>query len=200
MSSFLSAILQPMEEALDRWFDSDGQGVDFSYLLLTIFFVFGIWLVFERYQRMDNRPIPFEHRAPDVRIPAVFPSLLCFDAPRFAQAANPGWESKHIPDAHLKSHLDDADLRPPMEHPERSYITSFDPATGLHIGTFLADNADEIRAKIRRAADAQREWRETTFRKRRRVVRSLMKWLVENQKECAQVACRDTGKTRECRG
>ena len=113
------------------------------------------------------------------------------------QAADPGWTSKPILHANLKSHLDDADLLPPIHHEERSYITSFDPATGLHIDTFLADNADEIAAKIRLAEDAQKTWCETNFTQRRRVVRSLMKWLVENQMACARVACRDTGKTRE---
>ena len=28
-------------------------------------------------------------------------------------------------------------------------------------------------------------------------MRSLLKWLVENQEICARVACRDTGKTSE---
>ena len=66
MSSLFSAVLHPME-ALDKWFDADGDGVDFFYPL-TLFFAFGIWLVFERHQQMHNRPIPFEHDAPPVRI------------------------------------------------------------------------------------------------------------------------------------
>ena len=64
MSSLVSAIFHPME-ALDRWFDADGEGFD-TFYPLTIFFAFGIWLVFERYQQMHNRPVPFEHRAPNV--------------------------------------------------------------------------------------------------------------------------------------
>lgn len=84
---------------------------------------------------------------------------------------------------------------PALNVPGRRYITSFDPSTGLHIGTFLADNEQEIEGKIRRAAEAQKKWKNTTFQQRRRVVRSLLKWLVENQDVCARVACRDTGKT-----
>jgi acyl-CoA reductase-like NAD-dependent aldehyde dehydrogenase len=83
---------------------------------------------------------------------------------------------------------------------DREYITSFDPATGLHIGTFVADNEEEIQRKIARAADAQKDWRKTTFSQRRRVIKSLMKWLVENQEVCARVACRDTGKTCKLSG
>ena len=79
----------------------------------------------------------------------------------------------------------------------RDYITCFDSATGLHLDTLLADNLDDIETKINNAETAQAEWRETSFAERKRVIRSLKKWLVENQEVCARVACRDTGKTRE---
>jgi acyl-CoA reductase-like NAD-dependent aldehyde dehydrogenase len=111
--------------------------------------------------------------------------------------ADPNWESFPIPNASLDSHLRDEELRPSIDATGRRYITSFDPATGLHIGTFLADNEEEIRRKIERAGVAQQQWRNTNFTQRRRVVRSLLKWLVDNQELCARVACRDSGKTRE---
>ena len=59
----------------------------------------------------------------------------------------------------------------------------------------MADNEDDIARKIERASQAQYDWGQSTFQKRRRVVRSLMKWLVDNQDDVARVACRDTGKT-----
>jgi len=99
----------------------------------------------------------------------------------------------------LKSHLRDEHLQNSVYDPSREYITCFDPATALHLETVLADNAEEIRGKISRAAEAQKEWRHSTFQERRRVIRSLKKWLVENQDACAKVACRDTGKTRSLR-
>ena len=79
----------------------------------------------------------------------------------------------------------------------RDYITCYDPANSLHIKTVIADNEHEIQTKIQRAKNAQVSWTETTFAQRRRVMRSLLKWLVENQEACARVACRDTGKTCE---
>lgn len=82
-----------------------------------------------------------------------------------------------------------------MVIPGNKYITSFDPATGLSLGIFVADNEQDIHGKILRAQEAQKTWRETTFTQRRRVVRSLNKWLVDNQDDCARVACRDSGKT-----
>nr|BAV14024.1 aldehyde dehydrogenase [Pholiota microspora] len=142
---------------------------------ITAFFAFGIYLVYQRYQQTHNSPIPFEYNAPD--------------------AAEPSWKSLQIEEPNLESHLTNPDLLPAMRVPERRYITSFDPSTGLHIGTFIADNDDEIGLKISKAAKAQRHWKNTTFQQRRRVVRSLLKWLVENQDACARVACRDTGKT-----
>ena len=87
-------------------------------------------------------------------------------------------------------------MPPAGEIAGREYITCFDPATGLHLDTLLTDNIDEIEAKINRAEAAQVGWRKTSFADRKRVIRSLKKWLVENQEVCARVACRDTGKTR----
>ena len=86
-------------------------------------------------------------------------------------------------------------MLPAMNLPGRRYITSFDPSTGLHLGAFIADSEVEIGDKIVRAELAQKSWKKTTIRQRRRVIRSLLKWLVDNQDACARVACRDTGKT-----
>ena len=125
-------------------------------------------------------------------LPIYSPCLL-----RPSQAADPQWASCVIQNPHLESHLERPDLLPAIALPDRKYITSYDPATGLHLGTFMADNEAEIEKKIKLASKAQKTWKNTTFTQRRRVVRSLMKWLVENQDLCAKVACRDSGKTRK---
>ncbi|KAF8911191.1 meiotic sister-chromatid recombination aldehyde dehydrogenase [Gymnopilus junonius] len=153
---------------------SEKRNIDALYPL-TVFFVFGIYLVYERYQQTHNSAVPFS-------IPTPHPS-------------SPTWEAVFIKEPTIESHITTPDIMPPMNVPGRKYITSFDPSTGLHIGTFLADNEQEIEGKIKRAAEAQKKWKNTTFQQRRRVVRSLLKWLVENQEVCARVACRDTGKT-----
>ena len=77
----------------------------------------------------------------------------------------------------------------------RKYITAYDPATAYHLDTIMADNHEDITRKIAHAYEAQKTWAHTSFHDRRRVMRSLKKWLVENQEVCAKVACRDTGKT-----
>lgn len=91
----------------------------------------------------------------------------------------------------------DPALMPHAHIPDRKYITCYDPSTSYHLRTMVADNAQEIEHKIGLASTAQRDWSETTFQQRRRVMRSLNKWLVDNQESCARVAARDTGKTRK---
>jgi acyl-CoA reductase-like NAD-dependent aldehyde dehydrogenase len=65
----------------------------------------------------------------------------------------------------------------------------------MHLKTIVADNELDIANKIDMAVAAQRGWAYSTFPERRRVMKSLKRWLVENQDVCARVACRDTGKT-----
>ncbi|KAI0059465.1 Aldedh-domain-containing protein [Artomyces pyxidatus] len=176
MGSFLSFLIHPFDTLRKRRNDFDEGNIDDLLYHLTLFFAFGIYTVFRRYQNARNRAVPFHWRTPD--------------------AANPNWSAPHIPNARLDSHKWDSGLLPAMgELLGRDYITCFDPATGLHLDTLLADNGPEIQAKIEKATRAQLEWRKTTFADRRRVIRSLKKWLVENQEVCAQTACRDTGKT-----
>ena len=60
-----------------------------------------------------------------------------------------------------------------------------------------ADSEFDISEKINRARRAWTDslWAQSSFGDRRRVIRSLKKWLVDNRETCARVACRDTGKT-----
>lgn len=90
----------------------------------------------------------------------------------------------------------DPELLPLGFNQERKYITSYDPATTFHLGTYQADDAEDIVQKVQLAVRAQADWAKSSFADRRKVMRSLKKWLVDNQKMCAEVAARDTGKTR----
>ncbi|KAJ7929198.1 Aldehyde/histidinol dehydrogenase [Mycena leptocephala] len=176
MSSLLSVFLNPLIP-LNPWWSEDAEnegGFDIVWPL-TIFTALGIWLVVERYQKAQYAAVSFKYDAPD--------------------AAEPTYQCIIIPNAHLNSHRENEDLAPPVSVQGARYITCFDPATGMHLATLKADSEDEIATKIDRAAEAQKTWRQTNFGRRRRVMRSLNKWLVENQDVCARTACRDTGKT-----
>ncbi|EJD03805.1 meiotic sister-chromatid recombination aldehyde dehydrogenase [Fomitiporia mediterranea MF3/22] len=150
----------------------DGTGLFYA---LSICIALGIWLVFARYQTVRNRAVLFTWPAPD--------------------AADPDWSSITISNPSLEAHLQNPDLLPPVHVPNRRYITCYDPATSLYLGTFLADDAFVIGEKIGMAGRAQHSWKQSSFADRKRVMRSLLKWLVDNQEDCARVTCRDTGKT-----
>jgi acyl-CoA reductase-like NAD-dependent aldehyde dehydrogenase len=64
----------------------------------------------------------------------------------------------------------------------------------------MADSPRDIETKIANAAAAQEEWGYSTFADRKRVMKSLKRWLVENQDVCARVAARDSGKTCKLAG
>jgi len=61
----------------------------------------------------------------------------------------------------------------------------------------MADSPRDIETKIANAAAAQEDWAFSSFADRKRVIKSLKRWLVENQDACARVASRDSGKTCE---
>jgi len=157
-------------------YDQEGSLGDLIYHA-TLVFAFGIWTVIRRHLNARSRAKPFRMEPPE--------------------AADPSWANgQSIPNASVDSHRYDGNLAPPAgELSGRDYITCFDPATGLHLDTRLADNIEEIEAKINNAEAAQVAWGQSSFANRKRVIRSLKKWLVENQEVCARVACRDTGKT-----
>ncbi|KAF8528166.1 meiotic sister-chromatid recombination aldehyde dehydrogenase [Hysterangium stoloniferum] len=149
-------------------------GYDAVYLVLA-FSAVGMWLVFKRYEDIRNRALDFEWPAPE--------------------AAHPAWQSITIRNPSLASHLEDAGLLPQIVFPEHKYITCYDPSNGLHLGTLRADTAFEIGEKLGKATRAQKLWRKSDWDQRRKVMKSLLKWLVDNREACARVTCRDTGKT-----
>lgn len=66
MVFFISTILHPLN-TINLWLedDPDASGGDVLYLM-SLFLGFGIWLVFNRYQKAVNSAVPFTWRAPDV--------------------------------------------------------------------------------------------------------------------------------------
>lgn len=162
---------------------------------ISLFFAFGIYLVVDRYHKRYNSAVPFEWAHPEVFIFAVLVTIK--NLMTCIKAARPTWTGRQLTEPSIDLHLRDPEILPAMVVPGRRWITSFDPSTGFHLGTFVADNETEIQAKILTARKSQQKWKDTTFQQRRRVMRSLLKWLVDNQEACARVACRDTGKTRE---
>src|SRR5260370_24552421 len=105
------------------------------------------------------------------------------------------YEATIIQNPSLFSHLQNPDLAPPESVEGYHYVTCYDPASGLHLDTLPMDTPADVTAKINLAKEAQSEWAISSWNDRRRVLRSLLAWLVKEQEICARVACRDTGKT-----
>ncbi|KAK9478518.1 Aldehyde/histidinol dehydrogenase [Lipomyces japonicus] len=78
-------------------------------------------------------------------------------------------------------------------NPESIY--SYCPTTGAYLGRFNASTRIDIDLAVQNASKAQRSWKNTTFEKRKRVLRTLLKYFKEHQDEVVRVACRDSGKT-----
>ena len=149
------ALLASLAEAKSstKKYIADDEPSDFDTILWPIVLCFagGIYLVYERYQRAHNSPVPFEHHAP--------------------VQADPQLEGLPLENANLQSHLQHPDVLPPIDIPGQEYITAFDPATSLHLGTYLADDENVIAFKINKAARAQRRWH------RRPIITYLDRWV-----------------------
>lgn len=68
MVFLISAVLHPFN-TINLWLEGspDASGKDVLYLL-TLFLAFGIWLVFNRYQKAVNSAVPFSLPVPEVSI------------------------------------------------------------------------------------------------------------------------------------
>lgn len=74
-------------------------------------------------------------------------------------------------------------------------IQCYAPATGQALGRVNPSTTDGIDRAIAKAKAAQVQWAQTSFLKRRKVLRTMLKFILENQEEIARVACLDSGKT-----
>ncbi|KAL1916030.1 uncharacterized protein VTP21DRAFT_6034 [Calcarisporiella thermophila] len=110
-------------------------------------------------------------KIPTVRVPAP-------------EASQPGWEGGRV--------LEKPSIRDP-NNPD--VIVCYDPATGRHLGNVKAHTAEDVAEAVKKARAAQKAWEKTTFRERRRVLKTILKFVLDNQEDIQRVASRDTGKT-----
>ena len=80
---------------------------------------------------------------------------------------------------------------------ERTVIDCRDPATGRHLGNVPSLSRGEVVERIGRAREAQRDWQRTSFEERRRVLRDLLAYTLEQADEIAALVMVESGKTRE---
>ncbi|EKG18060.1 hypothetical protein MPH_04750 [Macrophomina phaseolina MS6] len=75
-------------------------------------------------------------------------------------------------------------------------IQCYAPATGQFLDQITPATKEDIDNAVARAKEAQKEWKKTTFSERRQVLKSILKFVLENQQTISTAACLDSGKTR----
>ena len=78
---------------------------------------------------------------------------------------------------------------------ETKTVYMWDPSTMDYLGERPAMGESEVREIVARSRIAQAEWEKSTFSKRRLLMRTLQRYITENQETCARVSVRDSGKT-----
>ena len=83
----------------------------------------------------------------------------------------------------------------PDGKPTPTKVQCWDPSTMDRLGTMPADSVEEVAAKVARGHVAQEEWKKSSFRQRRQLLKLMLRYIVEHQEVIAKVAVRDSGKT-----
>jgi len=84
-------------------------------------------------------------------------------------------------------------LLDPANH---TLVQCYSPATLVKLGTVPNLNAQQVSDLAKRSQTAQQSWKSTTFAQRRRVLRTLQKYIVAHIDEICQLCAKDSGKTQ----
>ncbi|KAI0602705.1 Aldehyde/histidinol dehydrogenase [Biscogniauxia sp. FL1348] len=84
---------------------------------------------------------------------------------------------------------------PTIKVPGSTAIQCYAPATGQFLGFVNPSTPAGLDRAIAQAAAAQEKWATTTFGERRKVLRSMLQYILENQKQICEVSSLDSGKT-----
>ena len=92
---------------------------------------------------------------------------------------------------------DAAGPSPPIVDPsDPATVRCFSPSTLERLGTVPNLSAGQVADMALRSKNAQMSWRATTFAQRRRVLRTLQRYIVSHVDEICQLCARDSGKTQ----
>ncbi|KAI9887923.1 MAG: Meiotic Sister-Chromatid recombination aldehyde dehydrogenase [Watsoniomyces obsoletus] len=95
----------------------------------------------------------------------------------------------------------DIPTRLPLRSPDQpsssnsSLIQCYSPSNGSFLGSIEPDQPEDIDRKISKATTAQKEWGKTSFSQRRKVLKTILKYVLDHQESIAKTACLDSGKT-----
>lgn len=101
----------------------------------------------------------------------------------------------HLEDEQSESFID-ADVEPQLlQEASNLALSCIEPHTEELLGYAPQDTPDSVRAKVALARKAQTAWAQTSFEERRRVLRVLRNYIIENQTKLCGISRKDTGKT-----
>lgn len=78
---------------------------------------------------------------------------------------------------------------------DQSKVYFWDPSTLDYFGSTPAMGKEEVDVIVAKAKVAQAKWKKSSFKQRRLLMRTMLRYITENQEACARVAVRDSGKT-----
>ncbi|OCT53416.1 putative aldehyde dehydrogenase-like protein C21C3 [Cladophialophora carrionii] len=157
-----------MEDVLGRW-STEGQPI--AILLCSVLAVGVLALVFGGFLSENALFLP------DVLVKGNPPSL---------------W----LRNSRVRS-SDGEDVDAQKEEVSNGRIYPRSPADGHRLGDPIDPaDASQIDAAISAAEKAQKSWSETSFSQRRRILRTLLRYIIDHQEEIVTACCRDSGKTK----
>lgn len=84
---------------------------------------------------------------------------------------------------------------PSIKAPGSSAVQCYAPATGQFLGLVNPSTPAGIDRAVAQAAAAQEKWAKTSFEERRKVLRTMLKHVLDNQDQICHVSSLDSGKT-----
>ncbi len=84
-----------------------------------------------------------------------------------------------------------------LKDPKRpGYIQCYDPSTKQRLGEVVAMTTKDVHQLCVKAAEAQTSWSKTSFTERRKVLRTIQKYIVHHVEDICRVCSRDSGKPK----
>jgi len=76
---------------------------------------------------------------------------------------------------------------------EQQRVHMFDPSTLDYFGSVPAMTPEQVKRTVASARVAQAQWKESSFAKRRLLMRTMQRYISEHADVCARVSCRESG-------
>jgi acyl-CoA reductase-like NAD-dependent aldehyde dehydrogenase len=83
-----------------------------------------------------------------------------------------------------------------LDPKDKTKLNCYDPSTKQFLGTVKNMNAAEVQEILEKAKRAQEEWKLTTFKQRRLVLRTIQKYVVQHVEDICRVSSRESGKPK----